>query len=52
VTLRRIEVAERFGVSHQAVYRWLRWHANEGLDGSPGTGGQVMNLAFGQDGVG
>jgi transposase-like protein len=27
------EVAERFGVSRQAVHRWLRWYADEGLDG-------------------
>jgi transposase InsO family protein len=27
------EVAERFGVSRQAVHRWLRWYAEEGLDG-------------------
>jgi transposase len=28
-----IEVAERFGGSRQAVHRWLRWYADEGLDG-------------------
>src|SRR4029453_8649021 len=28
-----IEVAERFGVSRQAVHRWRRWYADEGLDG-------------------
>lgn len=27
------EVADRFGVSRQAVHRWLRWYAAEGLDG-------------------
>ncbi|MER6590889.1 IS481 family transposase [Micromonospora purpureochromogenes] len=27
------EVADRFGVSRQAVHRWLRWYAEEGLDG-------------------
>lgn len=27
------EVAGRFGVSRQAVDRWLRWYAEEGLDG-------------------
>jgi transposase len=35
-----IEVAERFGVSRQAVHRWRRWYEDEGLDGladrSPG----------------
>jgi transposase InsO family protein len=28
-----VEVAERFGVSRQAIHRWLRWYADEGLDG-------------------
>jgi transposase len=28
-----IEVAERFGVSRQTVHRWLRWYADDGLDG-------------------
>jgi transposase InsO family protein len=27
------EVAERFGVSRQAVHRWVRWYHDEGLDG-------------------
>ncbi|WP_414739646.1 helix-turn-helix domain-containing protein [Micromonospora aurantiaca] len=27
------EVADRCGVSRQAVHRWLRWYAKEGLDG-------------------
>jgi len=27
------EVAERFGVSRQAVHRWLGWYRGEGLDG-------------------
>src|SRR5262245_24743631 len=27
------EVAERFGVSRQAVHQWRRWYADEGLDG-------------------
>ena len=27
------EVAERFGVSRQAVHRWRRWYEAEGLDG-------------------
>lgn len=27
------EVADRFGVSRQAVHRWLRWYADAGLDG-------------------
>src|SRR3954471_18107530 len=27
------EVAERFGVSRQAVHRWMRWYHDEGLDG-------------------
>jgi transposase len=27
------EVAERFGVSHQAVHRWISWYRDEGLDG-------------------
>ena len=27
------EVAERFGVSRQAVHRWVGWYRNEGLDG-------------------
>jgi transposase-like protein len=27
------EVAERFGVSRQAVHRWRRWYEDEGLDG-------------------
>jgi transposase InsO family protein len=27
------EVADRFGVSRQAVHRWLRWYADLGLDG-------------------
>ncbi len=28
-----IEVAERFGVSRQAVHRWVRWYRDDGLDG-------------------
>lgn len=28
-----IEVAERFGVSRQAVHRWIGWYRDEGLDG-------------------
>jgi transposase-like protein len=28
-----IEVAEQFGVSRQAVHRWVRWYRDEGLDG-------------------
>jgi transposase len=28
-----LEVAERFGVSRQAVHRWRRWYEDEGLDG-------------------
>ncbi|WP_433653345.1 IS481 family transposase [Micromonospora zamorensis] len=27
------DVAERFGVSRQAVHRWLGWYQNEGLEG-------------------
>jgi transposase InsO family protein len=27
------EVAERFGVSRQAVHRWMGWYREEGLDG-------------------
>jgi homeodomain-containing protein len=27
------EVAERFGVSRQAVHRWIHWYEDEGLDG-------------------
>jgi transposase len=27
------KVAERFGVSRQAVHRWVRWYRDEGLDG-------------------
>ena len=27
------DVADRFGVSRQAVHRWLRWYADEGSDG-------------------
>jgi transposase InsO family protein len=27
------EVAERFGVSRQAVHRWIGWYRNEGLEG-------------------
>jgi transposase len=27
------EVAERFGMSRQAVHRWLGWYRDEGLDG-------------------
>jgi biotin operon repressor len=27
------EVAERFGVSRQAVHRWIGWYREEGLDG-------------------
>src|SRR3954469_17936953 len=27
------EVAERFGVSRQAVHRWVRWYRDEGLEG-------------------
>src|SRR5689334_16806313 len=26
------EVAERFGVSHQAVHRWIGWYRDEGVD--------------------
>src|SRR5690349_2617722 len=28
-----IEVAERFGVSRQAVHRWIGWYREEGLEG-------------------
>jgi transposase len=28
-----VEVSERFGVSRQAVHRWVRWYRDEGLDG-------------------
>jgi transposase InsO family protein len=28
-----VEVADRFGVSRQAVHRWLRWYADLGLEG-------------------
>ncbi len=28
-----IEVPERFGVSRQAVRRWIGWYRDEGLDG-------------------
>jgi transposase InsO family protein len=28
-----VEVAERFGVSRQAVHRWIGWYRDEGLDG-------------------
>lgn len=28
-----IEVAERFGVSRQAVHRWIGWYREDGLDG-------------------
>lgn len=27
------DVAERFGVSRQAVHRWLAWYQDEGLEG-------------------
>jgi transposase len=27
------EVAERFGVSRQAVHRWIGWYRKEGLEG-------------------
>src|SRR4051794_19423264 len=27
------EVAERFGVSRQAVHRWIGWYRDAGLDG-------------------
>ena len=27
------EVAERFGVSRQAVHRWLGWYRKDGLEG-------------------
>src|ERR671938_668714 len=30
------EVAERFGVSRQAVHRWLVWYRMEGLEGLEG----------------
>jgi hypothetical protein len=30
------EVAERFGVSRQAVHRWVGWYRDEGLDGLAG----------------
>jgi transposase-like protein len=30
------EVAERFGVSRQAVHRWIAWYRDEGLDGLAG----------------
>jgi transposase-like protein len=32
-TVGRGPVAERFGVSRQAVHRWRRWYEDEGLDG-------------------
>jgi transposase len=28
-----VEVASRFGVSRQAVHRWLRWYEDQGLPG-------------------
>ena len=28
-----VEVAEAFGVSRQAVHRWLKWYRDEGLEG-------------------
>ena len=28
-----VEVASRFGVSRQAVHRWLRWYEDQGLAG-------------------
>jgi transposase len=28
-----VEVADLFGVSRQAVHRWLAWYRDEGLDG-------------------
>lgn len=28
------EVSERFGVSRQAVHRWLAWYRDEGLNGA------------------
>lgn len=31
-----VEVAERFGVSRQAVHRWLAWYRDEGLAGLGG----------------
>jgi transposase InsO family protein len=30
------EVAERFGVSRQAVHRWIGWYRDDGLDGLAG----------------
>jgi transposase InsO family protein len=30
-----VEVAGRFGVSRQAVHRWLRWYEDQGLAGLP-----------------
>src|SRR4051794_41657312 len=30
------EVAERFGVSRQAVHRWIGWYRDHGLDGLAG----------------
>jgi transposase len=30
------EVAERFGVSRQAVHRWIGWYRDEGLEGLAG----------------
>jgi transposase-like protein len=28
-----VQVAHRFGVSRQAVHRWLRWYEDQGLGG-------------------
>ncbi len=28
-----VEVARRFGVSRQAIHRWLRWYEDQGLAG-------------------
>ena len=28
-----VDVAQRFGVSRQAVHRWIGWYRDEGLDG-------------------
>ena len=29
-----VQVASRYGVSRQAVHRWLRWYEDQGLPGS------------------
>ena len=54
------EVAERFGVSRQAVHRWIGWYREEGLEGladrsdpparssgadQPGGGGRDLRTA-------